>query len=226
MEGEERNLFENSLKENPVLKQQVEDIRDLILGIERGSLQEKMDTFHEEITADDPAPKSRPEPIKFNFRKYAIAATVAILIGVTSFFYITAEDQNEKIFDDFFIPDPGLATTMSTESNYDFYEAMVNYKRANYDLAITQWNMLHEKKPENDTLNYFLGVAHLANNQIEPAIEFLSKVSEQKDSDFIEDTYYYLGLAHLKAGDLETAKFNLNQSRVVNAQIVLKELDK
>ena len=123
------------------------------------------------------------------------------------------------MFLEYFSPDPGLPTVMGNNDNYPFYEAMVDYKEGNYDVAIKKWRGLLVSKPNNDTLNYFLGVAHLANDDSKSAIPYLEKI-DVSESFFGKDAKHYLGLAHLKSGDIEKAKALLEKDSEV-----IKSLD-
>ena len=114
---------------------------------------------------------------------------------------------------------------MSSNSNYEFYDAMVNYKQGDYKTAIEKWNVLKTKTPNNDTLNYFLGVAHLANENEVNAISFLEKSIQNKTFPLVSDAYFYLGLAHLKEDNIELAKENFKQSTTENSKALLSELE-
>lgn len=207
--------FKNELSINRNLAQQVEDIKSLIFGIETFVLKEKLDGFHKDI------PDTQPEiKYKNQFSKFmAIAASIVILLGGFWFFN---QNPNIKLFDTYFSPDPGLPTTMSSNDNYEFYEAMVNYKQGKYKTAIEKWEAIETK---NDTINYFLGVAHLANKNEKKAIRYLEKAAKIKDFPFLSDTYYYLGLAYLKADNVELAKKNLNFSTIDNSKKILSKLN-
>ncbi|MEK6154528.1 tetratricopeptide repeat protein [Flavobacteriaceae bacterium 3-367] len=220
MDEKERASFEGQLKENPGLKKQLEEVQTLIEGVETAALQGRMDNFHEALAKEEQEVKQHN-----GFRKYTIAASIAVLIGLASFWVLTSEQPNDRLFAKYFVPDPGLPTTMGTDANYAFYEAMVSYKRANYAVAIAQWSGLLEEKPANDTLNYFIGVAHLANSDAEKAMSYLNALSEQPNSVFADEAFYYLGLAHLKAGDLEAAKAYFNKSQTERAWAIMTELN-
>ena len=221
MEKEERSSFEKEMVANPTLQKQMEEVKSLIQGVEAAVLKERLNLFHEDTANDAKTSELRA----FDFRKYAMAASVAILIGIASFWYISRQGAYEKIYNSHFSPDPGLPTTMSISSNYDFYEAMVDYKTKEYTTAIVKWELLLEEKRENDTLNYFLGVAHLANDNAEVAIPYLNKTLDHPGSMFKDDSYYYLGMAHLKTGDVKQAKVYLKQSTKPKSKTILSELE-
>ncbi len=218
----ELSAFEDKLKNNPDFKNQVDDIKIMLLGIEKQTLKEQLDEFHETIPNKTNSKTEDKKTRFFDFRKIAVAAAVILALGSIWFFN---DSSAEKIYAKHYTPDPGLPTTMSSSDNFEFYDAMVNYKREDYKTAISKWEMLLKNKPENDTLNYFLGSAYLAEGQEQEAIPFLKKVIQLNEITFKNDAYYYLGLAYLNTEDLELAKTNLNLSTVPNSKDILSELE-
>tara|TARA_R110000868_G_scaffold213832_1_gene463973 strand:+ start:3210 stop:3950 length:741 start_codon:yes stop_codon:yes gene_type:complete len=224
MSSEEKVAFETQLKENPQLRQQVDDTQLLISSIRKAALKERLNEVHEDLISNRSIPRQNPKVLRFNFRTVSIAASILILIG--GFWFFNQRPNNEKLFDRYFEPDRGLATVMSTTKNYEFDDAMVDYKAGKYDLAIKKWKKLLPLKPENDTLNYFLGVAHLANKKEAKAIQFLNKIIEIENGSFTDDSYYYLGLAQLKLNNIEAAKENLEKSNSPKSKKIISELNK
>ena len=134
MPQEERTEFENKLTSDEAFKTQVEDIKTLLLGIETQALKEQLDTFHKDIP--EKTLKDKSSKIKlFQFAKYAVAAILVLAIG--SYWYF-GQPTNEKLYTKYFTPDPGLPTTMSATNNFEFYDAMVNYKHGEYKIAISK----------------------------------------------------------------------------------------
>ena len=113
---------------------------------------------------------------------------------------------------------------MSSNTNFEFYDAMVNYKQGDYKVAIKKWTALLENNAVNDTLNYFLGMAYLANKNEKVAIPLFKTVTKNRNSYFKNDAYYYLGLAYLKSGNVQLAKKNLTFSTLDNSKSLLSEL--
>jgi tetratricopeptide (TPR) repeat protein len=224
LNAQELKDFNRLLDIDEDFKTQVEDVRAMLFGIEAQSLKEQLDEFHDEI------PKTNTEGIskqKVRFLRYSkIAAAAAIIIAVGSIWFFSGE-PNEKLYAKYFKPDPGLPTTMSSTNNFEFYDAMVSYKHGDYKIAIDKWTLLNKQKPENDTLNYFLGVAYLATKNTEEAIPYLERASEADDNfEFLNEAYFYLGLAYIKEGNLELAKENLSLSDIQTSKTVLEELGK
>jgi TolA-binding protein len=222
MTQDERLSFEARLQTDNEFKILVDDIQTLLFGIEKQALKEKLHEFHNDLPIQLKTTKKESKVSHFHFMK--IAATVVIFIAVGSFWFLSGS-SNERLFDNYFTPDPGLPTTMSSSDNFNFYDAMVNYKQGEYDKAIAKWEVLQKNQPENDTINYFLGVAQLANQHEAQAINYLDAVTKNSESHFRNDAYYYLGLAYLKADNIELAKKNLNFSTVDNSKELLSELE-
>jgi tetratricopeptide (TPR) repeat protein len=221
LNARELDDFNRLLKLDNEFEALVEDVKTMLLGIEKQTLKETLDGFHKDIPKTTvKAPKDKK--VRYlNFSKIAVATSIVIALGSIWFF---STSKNEKLYAKYFKPDPGLPTTMGSTDNFDFYDAMAKYKHGDYNMAIEKWQVLSEKKPENDTLNYFLGVAHLANKDEAKAIPFLEEtVDAPDDFVFLNDAYFYLGLAHLKAGNMELAKKNLTLSNTEKGkEIVLK----
>lgn len=221
MTKEEQHSFEEELKSNPTLQDEVANQKLYHEAIETQSLKEQLHQFHEEIFDKDNT-SDNSKLISFPFRKMIAAAVIVIALG--SFWFFN-NNSNEKLYAKHFSPDPGLPTTMSETANYEFYNGMVDYKQKNYKKAISKWETLLKEKPQNDTLNYFIGVAHLANKDEEKAIKYLNQVAQNTSGRFSNEAFYYLGLAHLKADNLELAKKNLTFSTLNNSKTILSKLN-
>jgi tetratricopeptide (TPR) repeat protein len=221
--NDEKATFEERLQNDVNFKNKVEDIRTMLLGIETQVLKERLEEFHKEIPKTISSKKEHSKVKYLDFRKMVAAAAVIIAIG--SFWFFN-NPSNERLYSSYFIPDPGLPTTMGSTDNYNFYDAMVDYKQKNYKKAISKWEVLQQESPKNDTLNYFLGVANLADGQTDLAITYLQNTTLQTESVFIEDAHYYLGLAYLKNNKKEKAIKTLQLSHSENSRSILSELEK
>ena len=218
MPQQERLDFELKMNEDSEFKAQVEDIKTLILGIKNQSLKEELDGFHEDLPIRKVKDKRRIGAFP-HLGKYTAAAAILLAIALL---WVYSVPQNERLYATYFTPDPGLPTVMSSNSNFEFYDAMVNYKQGDYTVAITKWKSIDRK---GDTLNYFLGVAYLANKNENKAIKFLEKATQNSDFVLSNEAYYYLGLAHLKQGNIEQAKISLAHSNVENSKALLSKLN-
>lgn len=221
MPTEERTAFKERLQQDAAFKTQVQDIKLLLCGVEEQALKEKLDEFHDEMPIRMETQKKASKVRQFQFMKIAAAAVIVIAAGC---FWFLNGSSNERLYDNYFKPDPGLPTTMSSSDNFAFFDAMVNYKQGDYKTAIKKWEKLEQIAPKNDTITYFLGVANLADKNTSEAIDYLNRTVDVSKSVFREDAYYYLGLAYLKSDNIEEATQAFQKSQSENSKEILKDL--
>lgn len=212
MSEKERLSFNEKLNNDPDFKAKVDDIKTLIIGIETANMEDAVSDFHKAI------PSEKKHSL-YPYKKLAIAAV--FIIGLVLTWYLTP-NQNERLYSKHFTPDPGLPTTMSNTNNYAFYDAMVYYKHGDYEVALNKWHTLLESKPKNDTLNYFIGMTHMANQDLGLATPFLQNTP--KESVFYKDAQYYLGLIELKSNNIESALNYFKTSGTEKSQIIINQL--
>ena len=224
MTTQELKDFNQLLELDEDFKVKVDDVKTMLKGIDVQSSKKQLDEFHNEILKT-PVKKTIHKKNRYsNLSK--IAAVAAICIAVGSIWFFTTP-KNDKLYAKYFKLHPGLPKTISSENNFEFNNAMLEYKHGDYSNAIEKWQNLVERKPENDTLNYFLGVAHLANENVIDAIPYLEHAIEAVDDfTFLNDAYLYLGLAYLKEGNTELAKkyFALSKTNT-GEELILKLTD-
>lgn len=222
----EKSSFEERMTESETLRAKVEELRELITGIEAFAIKNLMDDFHEDMQKSRPADdtdngKNNTRPF---WMPYLIAASLLIFISLLTLWYFQSTPAHEVLFARHFVPDPGLITPMSAEDNFLFYSGMVDYKTGDFASALRKWNELATQSLPSDTLAYFLGVAYLAEHNAVKAILWLEKVKHDQESVFMDDLWFYLGLAHLKMGDTEEAKAILARSSQPEAKALLEDL--
>ena len=220
MDTAEKLEFESRLESDPELKKQFDEVESSILGIETAVLTSRLDAFHEEINPVKPLNPSGGK--RFSPWTWSVAAVLVVALGL--FGILNSGNQTDKLFADHFVPDPGLPTTMSSNTNYEFLEGMVDYKTGNYVAALEKWESLDESSIGADTLTYFKGVAHLANGDAESSIKYLQELWNSESNSFTSETAHYLGMAYLKTGDLEDAINYLTFSKDGAAEKVLSEI--
>jgi tetratricopeptide (TPR) repeat protein len=227
MTNGEKQEFEKEINQNKSLFAEVEQFRIVIQAIERDGMREKIGQFHAAIENDGSKDITKEKRI-FTISSaipYLVAASVLILVGIGLFRLISPSQKYKNIYSEFFQPDPGLITPMSARSDYVFYDGMIDYKRKDYESAISKWDSLKGQFAGSDTLNYFLGVAHLTIDNDEQAIEYLQTALQTPDNDFIHETRYYLGLAYLKQGNIDEAVKIFEQSEIAESKLILDRLN-
>ncbi|MGB5555524.1 MAG: tetratricopeptide repeat protein [Flavobacteriaceae bacterium] len=219
----EQLSFKTRLAEDENLQKSFNEFKVLFDTVEEAGLREKLESLHNAIEQEKKTPVIGLNASKFRFI-YRIAASVVILLAIGGFWYFNRQSAGEKLFYNYYSPDPGLPTVMGNSDNYDFYEAMVDYKHGDYDKAIEKWNKLLAAKPHNDTLNYFLASAQIAKGNENSALNGFTKVIASRKSVFQNEAYFYLGLSYLKKGELPKAKEYLALSNLDLSKELLNQL--
>lgn len=221
MYDQEADAFQEELKQNPTLGEKYKEVEALINAVEEGALRSSLKMLHEEMEFKAAATKQTNILPSWY---WAAAAAFVLLIAAAVWVLFSKEPSHQRLFTQYYQEDPGLITAMSAAGKYDFDRAMVEYKSGNYRDAILRWEKQLLEKPENDTLNYFLGSAHLALKEADVAIKYFESVTKMLESRFSEDNFWYLALAYLRQGSLEKAQHNLNKSNHPLKEQLLKSL--
>lgn len=227
MDVEEQSAFESEIASNSSLQQKVNEVRILIAGVEAAALKDKLETFHSKVQPTHSAVKTPNTFIKKkkkNYAWYGVAASIFLFMGL--FWFLNKSPKNEELYNKYYIQDAGLPTTMSSTSQYTFYEGMVRYKQGHFQEALQTWKALHKENPKNDTLQYFIGVAHTALENDSEALKFLNEVSHNQQSSFHEDANYYLGLLYLKNNEWQKSLDKLKQNTSKQSQRLQEEIKK
>ncbi len=221
MDAQERTDFESQLQSDSILNTKFLEFKELFRTIEEDGLRFKLNDFHEHLEDDSQIRPLHTTSYRLFFR---VAATIALLIALGGIWYFYNPNSNERLFNAYFTPDPGLPTVMGNSDNYDFYEAMVDYKQGNYKTALQKWENLLPQKMDNDTLNYFLGAAYLANEEPSKAIPYFDRVLGNAQPSFQSEAAFYKGLAHLKNNEVEAALKSLEQTSDEKGRELAKKL--
>lgn len=216
-------VFEDRLKNEKGFASTVKDVKIVLTGLETQALKEQLDEFHNEMpNMQETILTNEPKVKSLHWKRIAVAAV--LIIGLGSFWLFNG-NSNDRLYSKYFSPDPGLPTAMSSTDNYEFYEAMVDYKQGNFNTAGAKWKILLEANPKSDTLNYFIGSALMADDKTSEAISYLNTVTEIDNGAFKNEAYYYLGLAHLKSDNTNAAISALKKTNLPKSKDLLKKLD-
>jgi tetratricopeptide (TPR) repeat protein len=201
---------------------QVDEIRQLILGVERAALASKLDSFH--VGMSD---QRKPDNVRRinSYQIWGVAASLSLLVCVAIWWLVGRTSPGEALYHSYYQVDPGLVTSMSSDSDYDFDRAMVDFKSGEYLKAKEAFGSLLSKNSENDTLTYFLAMAELNMNG-EAAEKLLLTVSQDTTSGFSKDSFWYLGLLALKRDDYDLAKKYLGRSGRSNAGELIQAIER
>lgn len=218
---DEINAIEKQIETDTIFAQKVNEVKSVILAVQEFSLVEKTEQWHKELHDTPIVPIQRKHSESY-IRYISIASALLILI-VCAWWWLFPSKE-EKLFADFYRPDPGLPTVMSLSENYEFEKAMVDYKSENYAEALTSWEKLLTEHPESDTLLFFIGSSLLAQKNAKASIPYFEKVISDEKSIFRSESYWYLGLALLKENQTDKAKNVIQLSNHDRKQDILKKL--
>lgn len=210
MPEEQIQAFAKRIDSDEELHAKVHTVRLLIAGIQENQLSRDLQRFHEEMQV--PTEKTEPKKKVFQLKYLLVAASILIIAAIGLFLYFNTPGKEERLYTQFYKPDSGLISSMSSSDDYTFDRAMIDYKTGHYQAAIHSWDSLLVRKPGNDTLQFFLASAYLATDKYEKAIDYFEKVTSQPGSYFLEDANWYLGLALLKMNKKDSAISHIEKS--------------
>lgn len=209
MNPEERNTFENKLQNDKKLKEEVEVQRELIRAVEIGSMKNDLEEIHRKNFS------SQKRPAFW----YGIAASVIVILSI-GIWIVNEESDADKLFAEYTITEPGLPVPMSATSDYDFHDAMVDFKIEKYDSARLKWEKLLKENPENDTLNYYLGSSHFNLEEYNEASIYFETVRNEPQSPFYHKSGFYLILSWLKTEEFDKIRnFEISEESEFKTQI-------
>lgn len=217
MTADEREAFEKLLATDHSWKEKYTAIRLLSTGIKEASLRNEMQQWNGHTGA---APVRSIAWVK----KLAIAASLLLAVFVLSWALFFKKSANENLYAHFYKPDPGLATRMSVADNYEFERAMLDYKTGDYNAALERWNKLLAENNNNDSLQYFIASANLADKKSALAVTYFDQVIQQTNSVFKSEAYWYKGLALLQQGKKKEAIVVIQRSTHPQKNALLQKL--
>ncbi len=143
-------------------------------------------------------------------RWWAMVASLA-LIAVSGYLLFFSDPSSQELFDEHYKPYYNVLSSGERSGEITEMDAMSLYERGRYQEAIIAF---HEeiKDPSSQTaLVFYLGLSYLATDQPLKAIEKIEKVISGPATVLQEPAQWYLGLAYLKAEDIENAKRLFNE---------------
>jgi tetratricopeptide (TPR) repeat protein len=216
----ERELFEEEVKENPDLKIELEKHKDIFFGMEANYLRKRSADILNEVKkelAEEEQTNNVVDmtPQRSRWMFYAAAAVIILLLGIGYIFVwnynsIAQSQDSAKLFAESFsmFPKPGNTMSAPSEPKTRISEAMATYNSqsedsTSFERAEKELEILLMDTPENDTIQFFLGVISLKKDKPEKAIEYLVKV---KNSVYTPHAQWYVALSYLKLNELKKAK--------------------
>jgi|SRR5690554_3527171 len=223
----QKSILNEELDKIPGLDQKIQYIKKVRCEIEDAIRKSKIKEFHDsfnEFERNCKAAKPESRKRRSLVLLYSIAAILIVVFGIFQVF--ENRKTPESLFADNFKPDIGLPLKMGPAKTYDFYEGMVDYKQENYEEAIKKWEVLLQASPDNDTINYFLGLSHLALGEASQALEYLLDQERFKGGIFETDAAHYAALAKIKEGQFNDARVLLKANPSATNNLLLQKIEK
>lgn len=221
----DRRSLETDLESDAELQNEVNRQRELRLGLRalgiQAALERARTQYNATLPADERNVNVKPLPTQpsmgvrslANWRYWAAAASVVVVLGVGYFTYRQSGNHpTDLAYADTSVP--GQADqltkefptgTLSPASRQQVLDALANFKAGRYDAVIEQLNTLPADRQTIHYKNYFLGLSHLANKQPTVAIPLLQKALETPSVPLQQKAEWFLALAYVKNDQPEKA---------------------
>ena len=204
LSAEEKEVFENQLKEDQALREETSSFKTVIGGIKSSQRSALLNQIKE---VDAEMPKAMKTVSLFDFsmaRKesiYWIAASIVLTLCIGGYFFSNQARKSDELFAQYFSPDTLKIKRLSPEVSNQ-------YQKGNYAAAVKALNQLH--KSFDDTTNatnlFYKGNAYLALKDPEKAIECFQKVLDSPNGVYKKESEWYLALSYVKAKKFKKAR--------------------
>ena len=226
MSESERIAAQAKIKENPEIQAQLSDLEDMytVLKVHNRNLLKKT------LQKADQETKSRTAAPKQVFMKYAIGIAASIILLFVAYWFLQSSSSPQELFAAHFEPYPNYEIVRGEENQNSFSKAMYAYDQNDYRNAISLMESLLEKESKQEDLLLYLGVAYLANQQTQSAIQTLQELHQLPSQKYEAQSNWYLAMAYLQSGNAEQAKIYLKKlieessTYQEKAQKILKQL--
>lgn len=137
------------------------------------------------------------------FRKWLVAASIALLVGVFVF-------QNKTAVYSDYASHTKMDMTVRGNSNETLEKVQNAFNTKDYALANVHLSRLAEYYKDNTELQLYYGITLLETDQYEMAKIVLEKITKTNNL-YKDDAYWYLALLALKQKDYDTCSTHLEK---------------
>ncbi len=217
----ERQEFNTLLKSDPDFKEEVEfqmDVKRAVTADEDENFMEILSDFESEArTEEQKSAQVELTKVKTFPTKWLVAASIALLIGLTYFFTANQATDTQGLFVENFKPYRNVThpITRSAETINTKTMAFIAYEKEDYEETIALFAELYlvEKEP------YYLFYKANALIQLNRAAEAVPLLQEhlQTSDTLVDKSNWYLAMAYLQLNDTKNAIKALNEIVAKNA---------
>lgn len=227
---DEEKLFNELLESDADFKAQFDfeqNLKRAIKDKENQDLKAKLVSFEKDIVIE--APKSSS---KKSYRYLAIAASIALLIGLAWMGYVDGSSSKyEDLYAANFQEYPNTVYTITRSGSDESLErdAFVAYESGKYDAAIENFSQIPSEEQQS-YIDFYFAQSYLNVGKNDRAKEYFKKIITNADT-FVAESHWYLAMIALKEKDKTVAEselkkltsgYDYNKER---ALVILKELD-
>lgn len=215
--GIELVAFETAMREDPALREEVALHREAMEALGEGSVH-AFRVLLREVDAgwEKPEQQKKGRILPLNLRWIAGVAA-ALLLLISAYFLFRPQPTSAELFAVFFEPYPMvLSERGATGDETDealLNEAMAAYSAERYGEAAAAFGQLAVRFPGLPAYRYYAGVSALSAGDPEAAVAVLEPLADEPGHFFREQSRWYLGMAHLRLGDLTAARSYLEAIR-------------
>jgi len=209
----ELKLFEEEIKTDSDLAEQVflhmevdKTLKDRDIIELRKKIKNIYQSFiHSEKNEDDKDQELRSFRNIFN-KKYLVAASIIVLMVISSLILFPLRFNNDKLFNRFYDPYLIDLNFRSVASDYNAYEAGIrHYKKGEFEEALGNLSKIDSSMELYIPATFFSAISSIETGRIQEAIEKFNIVVNANNDAFINHSEWYLGLCSLLVNDNEKA---------------------
>lgn len=205
MTATEKARFESDIQQSSELRTQFEEQKLLMEMVEVGTLKNTLSNI------DQKWDRLKKDEKRLDFRNLSIAATLVLMIGIGLTWWVTKpEAVSDQVFATVFEADPGLPSRMDETLEYEFDDAMVDYKMGDYSKSTFKFLTLSRDKIKPDSVQYYLAMSYLGEKKYKQAYETL-KFYSPEDPRLQQKGEWYLALTALKVNQEAESKSLLDK---------------
>lgn len=230
----EKEIFEERLKKEPLLKTMYQEHHHLIKGIRYSHLEGKLEQLRI-LETTLPSLKNKEINLnEFSLQRYwkplAVAASIALVVVTVAIW--NQGDDPVQLYTSYFEPYPNIFEPIVRDGNEATSKRTVAfqaYEAGDYQTASLLFKELLSEKKEPGMLLLQGNANLILGNTTEARNNFITLINEFEEYDI--QGKWYLGLSYLKEGDMKSAQLILRElsdteySYAGKAKELLKQVD-
>jgi tetratricopeptide (TPR) repeat protein len=200
---EATETFEAHIGENDELRNQVENHRRFLRGLELGfnrELKAQLRQEEQRITGQDEKNKRRAIPTQFYF---GIAAAIALIL-ISVFLLRTQSSNTTEYFVTYYQPYPNIENPVSRSENSG-QNAYAYYEQGQYSEALNLFSQIIMENPAIPAPVFYSGICQLELGETVTAIALFKQVQAMEKNSYSRAALWYEALANLKISEKSRA---------------------